>query len=84
MSDYNFLQIRFCVLTTYMFWLFIADMQTIDTCQAAFLPIGASASLLIMFLFFDSLQMVFAICTAGKPLDCPWPMKMHLLTNVQK
>lgn len=42
------------------------DVQTIDACQAAFLPIGASASLLIMFLFFDSLQMVFAICTAGK------------------
>ncbi|XP_048757334.1 signal peptide peptidase-like 3 [Ostrea edulis] len=41
-----------------------SNMQTIDTCQAAFLPIGASASLLIMFLFFDSLQMVFAICTA--------------------
>ncbi|KAJ8312819.1 hypothetical protein KUTeg_010192 [Tegillarca granosa] len=40
------------------------NMQTIDTCQAAFLPIGASVSLLIMFLFFDSLQMVFAICTA--------------------
>ncbi|XP_052800908.1 signal peptide peptidase-like 3 isoform X2 [Mya arenaria] len=39
-------------------------VQTIDTCQAAFLPIGASISLLIMFLFFDSLQMVFAICTA--------------------
>ncbi|KAL5016823.1 hypothetical protein ScPMuIL_006412 [Solemya velum] len=41
-----------------------AQIQTIDTCQAAFLPIGASFSLLIMFLFFDSLQMVFAICTA--------------------
>ncbi|KAK3587145.1 hypothetical protein CHS0354_006785 [Potamilus streckersoni] len=40
------------------------NVQTIDTCQAAFLPIGASVSLLIMFLFFDSLQMVFAICTA--------------------
>lgn len=40
------------------------NVQTIDACQAAFLPIGASASLLIMFLFFDSLQMVFAICTA--------------------
>lgn len=39
-------------------------MQTIDTCQALFLPIGASFSLLIMFLFFDSLQMVFAVCTA--------------------
>lgn len=41
-----------------------SNMQTIDTCQAAFLPIGASVSLLIMFFFFDSLQMVFAICTA--------------------
>lgn len=41
-----------------------SNVQTIDACQAAFLPIGASASLLIMFLFFDSLQMVFAICTA--------------------
>lgn len=40
------------------------NMQTIDSCQAAFLPIGASVSLLIMFFFFDSLQMVFAICTA--------------------
>lgn len=40
------------------------NVQTIDTCQAAFLPIGASVSLLVMFLFFDSLQMVFAICTA--------------------
>ena len=30
-----------------------------------FLPIGASISLLIMFLFFDSLQMVFAVCTAS-------------------
>ena len=41
-------------------------MQTIDTCQAMFLPIGASISLLIMFLFFDSLQMVFAVCTASR------------------
>lgn len=40
------------------------NVQTIDTCQAMFLPIGASISLLIMFLFFDSLQMVFAVCTA--------------------
>ncbi|XP_060584847.1 signal peptide peptidase-like 3 [Ruditapes philippinarum] len=40
------------------------NVQTIDTCQAAFLPLGASISLLVMFLFFDSLQMVFAICTA--------------------
>ncbi|XP_064652407.1 signal peptide peptidase-like 3 isoform X2 [Lineus longissimus] len=40
------------------------NVQTIDTCQAMFLPIGASISLLVMFLFFDSLQMVFAVCTA--------------------
>lgn len=41
-----------------------SQVQTIDTCQAMFLPVGASASLLIMFLFFDSLQMIFAIFTA--------------------
>ncbi|XP_076434544.1 signal peptide peptidase-like 3 [Babylonia areolata] len=40
------------------------EMQTIDTCQALLLPVGASASLLIMFLFFDSLQLIFAIFTA--------------------
>ncbi|XP_074641000.1 signal peptide peptidase-like 3 isoform X2 [Tubulanus polymorphus] len=41
-----------------------SNVQTIDSCQAMFLPLGASISLLIMFLFFDSLQMVFAVCTA--------------------
>lgn len=40
------------------------QMQTLDTCQAMFLPVGASISLLIMFLFFDSLQVIFAIFTA--------------------
>ena len=30
-----------------------------------FLPVGASISLLVMFFFFDSMQMVFAVCTAG-------------------
>ena len=44
----------------------LSGMQTIDACQAMFLPIGASISLLVMFLFFDSLQMVFAVCTASK------------------
>lgn len=39
-------------------------MQTISVWQAMCMPIGASISLLIMFLFFDSLQLVFAICTA--------------------
>jgi signal peptide peptidase-like protein 3 len=38
--------------------------QTIDVWQALFMPFGASLSLLIMFLFFDSLQIIFAISTA--------------------
>lgn len=38
--------------------------QTLDSTQALFLPIGASISLLVMFFFFDSMQLVFAICTA--------------------
>lgn len=41
-------------------------IQTIDSTQALFLPIGASVSLLVMFFFFDSVQVVFTICTAGK------------------
>ncbi|XP_067935053.1 signal peptide peptidase-like 3 [Watersipora subatra] len=41
-----------------------ADVATLDSYQAIFLPLGASLSLLIMFLFFDSLQLVFAVCTA--------------------
>ena len=47
-----------------------AGMQTIDVSQALFMPIGASVSLLIMFLFFDSLQVIFAICTASKNSYC--------------
>lgn len=39
-------------------------LQTLDTLQALCLPLGASVSLLIMFFFFDSMQMLFAICTA--------------------
>ncbi|EEB14651.1 conserved hypothetical protein [Pediculus humanus corporis] len=39
-------------------------VQTLDTIQALCLPLGASISLLIMFFFFDSMQMLFAICTA--------------------
>jgi len=39
-------------------------VQMIDSTQALFLPVGASISLLIMFFFFDSLQTVFALCTA--------------------
>ncbi|CAG2164294.1 unnamed protein product [Oppiella nova] len=40
------------------------SVQTLDTMQALCLPLGASISLLIMFFFFDSMQMLFAICTA--------------------
>merc|ERR1712165_494091 len=39
-------------------------IQTLDSWQALCLPLGASISLLIMFFFFDSMQMLFAICTA--------------------
>lgn len=46
-------------------FLFSAGIQTIDSTQALFLPIGASVSLLVMFFFFDSVQVVFTICTAG-------------------
>ncbi|XP_076369432.1 signal peptide peptidase-like 3 isoform X3 [Tachypleus tridentatus] len=41
-----------------------SNVQTLDTIQALCLPLGASVSLLIMFFFFDSMQMLFAICTA--------------------
>ncbi|XP_026478446.1 signal peptide peptidase-like 3 isoform X1 [Ctenocephalides felis] len=40
------------------------NVQTLDTVQALCLPLGASVSLLVMFFFFDSMQMLFAICTA--------------------
>nr|CAB3267519.1 signal peptide peptidase-like 3 [Phallusia mammillata] len=41
-----------------------STFQMINSTQAVCLPIGASVSLLIMFFFFDSMQLVFAICTA--------------------
>ncbi|XP_030373972.1 signal peptide peptidase-like 3 isoform X2 [Scaptodrosophila lebanonensis] len=37
---------------------------TLDTMHALCLPLGASVSLLIMFFFFDSMQLLFAVCTA--------------------
>lgn len=40
------------------------NVQTLDTMQALCLPLGASISLLVMFFFFDSMQMLFAVCTA--------------------
>merc|ERR1712110_479062 len=39
-------------------------VQTLDSWQALCLPLGASISLMIMFFFFDSMQILFAICTA--------------------
>ena len=39
-------------------------VQTLDALQALCLPLGASISLLVMFFFFDSMQILFAICTA--------------------
>lgn len=36
----------------------------LDTVHALCLPLGASVSLLVMFFFFDSMQMLFAVCTA--------------------
>jgi signal peptide peptidase-like protein 3 len=39
---------------------------TLDTMHVLCLPLGASISLLVMFFFFDSMQMLFAICTASE------------------
>lgn len=47
------------------------SVQTLDTMHALCLPLGASISLLIMFFFFDSMQMLFAICTASKFNNSP-------------
>lgn len=45
----------------------VADkFATLDTMHALCLPLGASISLLIMFFFFDSMQLLFAVCTASK------------------
>eukprot|EP00095_Tigriopus_kingsejongensis_P008917 maker-scaffold279_size225217-snap-gene-1.19 protein:Tk08917 transcript:maker-scaffold279_size225217-snap-gene-1.19-mRNA-1 annotation:"hypothetical protein DAPPUDRAFT_314171" len=41
-----------------------SGVQTLDSLQAMCLPLGASVSLLVMFFFFDSMQMLFASCTA--------------------
>lgn len=46
-------------------FLFSSDkFATLDTMHALCLPLGASVSLLVMFFFFDSMQMLFAVCTA--------------------
>merc|ERR1719356_762338 len=41
-----------------------SNVTTLDSLQAMCLPLGASVSLLIMFFFFDSMQLLFAVCTA--------------------
>lgn len=41
-----------------------SKFANLDTIHALCLPLGASVSLLIMFFFFDSMQMLFAVCTA--------------------
>lgn len=45
---------------------FADKFATLDTMHALCLPLGASISLLVMFFFFDSMQMLFAVCTASK------------------
>lgn len=54
------------------------SVQTLDTMQALCLPLGASISLLVMFFFFDSMQTLFAICTAGIP-RLKYPPYMQVL-----
>merc|ERR1719336_3266700 len=41
-----------------------SNVTTLDSVQAMCLPLGASVSLLIMFFFFDSMQLLIAVCTA--------------------
>ena len=50
---------------------------TLDTTHALCLPLGASVSLLVMFFFFDSMQMLFAVCTASK-CSCFFFKQIHL------
>lgn len=61
----------------------LSGIQTIDSTQALFLPIGASVSLLVMFFFFDSVQVVFTICTAGKLASSILKGKNYILMIVQ-
>lgn len=46
-----------------------AGFATLDTTHALCLPLGASISLLVMFFFFDSMQMLFAVCTASEYIE---------------
>ncbi len=40
--------------------------QDIGTTHALLIPLAASVSLLLMFFFFESIQMIFLLCTSGK------------------
>ena len=60
-----YLEVSSAVGKSPIFDLFLTSgIQTLDSLQAMCLPLGASISLLVMFFFFDSMQMLFAICTA--------------------
>lgn len=54
----------FLILCWIFFFPKIDKFATLDTMHALCLPLGASVSLLVMFFFFDSMQMLFAVCTA--------------------
>lgn len=58
------IQFRFFFLFSRLFSQKLDKFATLDTMHALCLPLGASVSLLVMFFFFDSMQMLFAVCTA--------------------
>lgn len=58
--------IDFHNITTFCFLSPAGKFATLDTMHALCLPLGASISLLVMFFFFDSMQMLFAVCTASE------------------
>lgn len=66
---------RFDSMYLYLYSIFIGKFATLDTMHALCLPLGASISLLVMFFFFDSMQMLFAVCTASKLKHFVWNSK---------
>lgn len=78
-SKLNFCKILFKIIKIIKSCL-LSDVQTLDTMQALFLPLGASVSLLIMFFFFDSLSILFAFCTASKFID--FELLLPFLSNI--
>lgn len=49
-----------------------SKFATLDAMHALCLPLGASVALLVMFFFFDSMQMLLAVCTASEFFFCFW------------